>query len=192
MTEKNKQGFTIVELLIVMVVIAILAGIVTTMIIGARNKAYEAVAKHDLSQLSKLKEVFYAENGWLPGSNNDGSWSIQLILNDFKKAGTFKFSGIDNYGSMNSAGPHRGFMMYYLNNGNGSTTLGSYGDVLYICMAVMPRSGVPMYYSTDAGVFTPDPPGDKSNNYNFLANCTTDKYGTWRIYGTFKLEDYVD
>jgi hypothetical protein len=49
-----------------------------------------------------------------------------------------------------------------------------------------------MYYSTDAGVFTPDPPGDKSNNYNFLANCTTDKYGTWQVYGTFKLEDYVD
>lgn len=61
-----KQGFTIVELLIVVVVIAILAAITIVSYNGITKSANEAAAKAELSSLNKAVEMYRQEHGNLP------------------------------------------------------------------------------------------------------------------------------
>lgn len=64
---KNKsQGFTIVELLIVVVVIAILAAITIVSYNGITNRADQSAAKAAASTAQKKIELFQAENGRYP------------------------------------------------------------------------------------------------------------------------------
>lgn len=57
------KGFTIVELLIVIVVIGILAVIVIVAFNGVQNRAYDTAVRADLSNASKKLGLFYADNG---------------------------------------------------------------------------------------------------------------------------------
>ena len=68
---KNKQkGFTIIELLIVIVVIGILAGIVITTYSGIQAKARNAVRQTDIQSIQTQLEAYYSQNGHYP-SNAD-------------------------------------------------------------------------------------------------------------------------
>lgn len=60
---KNRRGFTIVELLIVIVIIAILAAITIVAYNGIKDRAQVSVAKSDLSALGKQTELFKIDNG---------------------------------------------------------------------------------------------------------------------------------
>lgn len=63
-TQKIKQsGFTIVELLIVIVVIAILAMLVITTFSGIQQKARDTKRQTDIKALHSQLEAFYAQNG---------------------------------------------------------------------------------------------------------------------------------
>ena len=73
MWAKNKQnntGFTIVELLIVIVVIGILAAITIVAFNGVQQRARDAERTSDIKQLKKALEVFYAENSYYPAVND--------------------------------------------------------------------------------------------------------------------------
>ena len=59
-------GFTIVELLIVIVVIAILAAITIVSFNGIQSRAYDTSVKSDLTALTKKMELYSAENGRYP------------------------------------------------------------------------------------------------------------------------------
>lgn len=64
---KNKsQGFTIVELLIVVVVIAILAAITIVSYNGITNKANASAAKSTAASLQKKIELYQADKGRYP------------------------------------------------------------------------------------------------------------------------------
>lgn len=63
---KNQSGFTIVELLIVIVIIGILAGLVITQVIGATAKARDTERKTDVDQIANQLEAYYARNGGYP------------------------------------------------------------------------------------------------------------------------------
>lgn len=65
---KNKKGFTIVELLIVIVIIGILAAISIVSYVGISNRAIIASLQSDLSNASKQLELFRAVNGVYPTS----------------------------------------------------------------------------------------------------------------------------
>lgn len=68
--EINKQiGFTIVELLIVVVVIAILASIVIVSYSGIRNRANDTVVQSDISNMAKKLQLYYLDNGTYPDTN---------------------------------------------------------------------------------------------------------------------------
>lgn len=60
------HGFTIVELLIVIVVIGILAAITIVAYNGIQGRANDAERTTDVKQLHKALEAFYATNGYYP------------------------------------------------------------------------------------------------------------------------------
>jgi len=59
---QKQSGFTIVELLIVIVVIGILAAITIVSFNGVQNRAADTVVQSDLNALIKKAGIFYAEN----------------------------------------------------------------------------------------------------------------------------------
>jgi prepilin-type N-terminal cleavage/methylation domain-containing protein len=64
---KTKQsGFTIVELLIVIVVIGILAGLVITTFNGIQQKARDTQRETDIKALHAQVEAFWAQKGYYP------------------------------------------------------------------------------------------------------------------------------
>lgn len=70
---KNQQGFTIVELLIVIVVIAILAAITITAYNGIQQRSRDTTAKSDLRQAVQLTEMAFTDssNGTYAKSSTD-------------------------------------------------------------------------------------------------------------------------
>jgi len=66
--ENNKHGFTIVELLVVIVVIGILAAITIVAYTGISQKAIASSLQSDLTQASKQLEMFYIDNNYYPQS----------------------------------------------------------------------------------------------------------------------------
>lgn len=64
----NKKGFTIVELLIVIVIIAVLAAITVVAYNGIQKRAQETKLKADLTNAAKQMEVAYALNASYPTS----------------------------------------------------------------------------------------------------------------------------
>lgn len=63
---KKAHGFTIVELLIVIVVIGILAIISLVIYRGIVNRANNAAVMSDLAQFAKQVEIYYLRNGKYP------------------------------------------------------------------------------------------------------------------------------
>ncbi len=58
----NKRGFTLMELLIVIAVIGILAGLAGTAYIGVTKKAARSEAYSNLGSIRLLEEQFFSEN----------------------------------------------------------------------------------------------------------------------------------
>ena len=78
--KRKRQGFTIVELLIVIVVIAILAAISIVAYTGIQQRARDSQRDSDIATIVKALEMYYIDNGrFPPGSGGTGvinaSWS---------------------------------------------------------------------------------------------------------------------
>lgn len=67
---KNKQGFTIVELLIVVVVIGILAAITIVAYNGITASARDAERLAEMKSIEKALELYHIDNGGYPNCNN--------------------------------------------------------------------------------------------------------------------------
>ena len=65
----GRQGFTIVELLMVIVIIAVLAVIVTVTFNGITGRAYDSAIKSDLARFAKGIQLYAAENEGYPRAN---------------------------------------------------------------------------------------------------------------------------
>jgi prepilin-type N-terminal cleavage/methylation domain-containing protein len=74
--KKKNQGFTIVELLIVIVVIGILALLVITTYSGIQAKARNAKRQTDIQSLQTQLEAFFSQNGYYPSLTdmNSSTW----------------------------------------------------------------------------------------------------------------------
>ncbi len=82
---QSDRGFTIVELLIVVVVIAILAAITIVSYNGITNRANQSASKSTASTVQKKAELFFSENGRYPistaeltGATNDKSFAVPV------------------------------------------------------------------------------------------------------------------
>jgi len=62
----RRNAFTLIELLLVMVIIAILAAIVVPKYAGKTEQAKQAAAKQDLSNIDTAMDVFNVDNGRYP------------------------------------------------------------------------------------------------------------------------------
>lgn len=85
---KENAGFTIVELLIVVVVIAILAAVTTVSYAGITNRAYDTAVQSDLAAIARKYEVYRttSTSSIYPfgGSLNDGSlFKIKVSTNAY-------------------------------------------------------------------------------------------------------------
>lgn len=82
---QKKSGFTIVELLIVIVVIGILAAIVTVAYNGVSSRAKDSKRSSDLASIQKLLELYYADKGGYPtcagapGTNSPPALSANTV-----------------------------------------------------------------------------------------------------------------
>jgi prepilin-type N-terminal cleavage/methylation domain-containing protein len=74
--KKNNKGFTIVELLIVLIVIGILILLVLTTYSGIRAKSRNVSRQNDIDAISTQLESFYSQNGYYPSlaDMNSQSW----------------------------------------------------------------------------------------------------------------------
>ncbi len=70
---KQPSGFTIVELLIVIVVIGILAAITIVAYSGVQQKARDAARTSDIKQVQKAIDLYYVDSGNYPSLGVDGS-----------------------------------------------------------------------------------------------------------------------
>ncbi len=76
--KQRKQGFTIVELLIVIVVIGILAGLVITTYSGIQQRARNTERQTDLKAVQGQLEAYFAQNGRYPTSGTQASATAGL------------------------------------------------------------------------------------------------------------------
>lgn len=95
-TAKSK-GFTIVELLIVIVVIGILAAITIVSYNGVTAQAKVSAAKASLNTISKKLELYRINNGSFPTANDNATWKSLLS----ESAGVI--SGTSNYAMCRTA-----------------------------------------------------------------------------------------
>lgn len=68
---KEKKGFTLLELMIVIAIISILATLAQPMFKTAVLKSKEAALKEDLFNLRNVLDQYYADNGKYPDSLDD-------------------------------------------------------------------------------------------------------------------------
>ena len=65
---KGQRGFTLVELLLVLVILALIAGLVLPGIIGKAESAKAKAASSQISRISMSVETFYMDTGNAPSS----------------------------------------------------------------------------------------------------------------------------
>jgi prepilin-type N-terminal cleavage/methylation domain-containing protein len=92
-TIKNSKGFTIVELLIVIVVIGILAALVLNSFRGVQERARDTKRRTDVNAQASQLEVYYTDNGHYP--------TISQIQSDPFITGNFKGADLNAWRAPN-------------------------------------------------------------------------------------------
>lgn len=91
--KKRQRGFTLVELLLVLVILALIAGLVLPGIIGKAESAKAKAAASQISRISMSVESFYLDTGNTPSSLNElvnepagvSGWNGPYIKNSLLK-----------------------------------------------------------------------------------------------------------
>lgn len=84
-----QSGFTIVELLIVVVVIAILAAITVISYNGITTQAVASIARSDLANIGKQLEIFKVNNGAYPHIDASSSTSLDDLAQVIRNASLY-------------------------------------------------------------------------------------------------------
>jgi general secretion pathway protein G len=77
---KNRRGFTLIELVVVVMILGILAAIAVPRILGASQRATDNAARHSLSVIRQAIDEFAAKhNGAFPGADGvDTTFKAEL------------------------------------------------------------------------------------------------------------------
>lgn len=149
-TGNQQTGFTLVELLIVIVVIGILATVSIVAYVGMRDRATSARISSNLNSISKQIDIFYVENGRYPSSIGcPASGQDQICVASQDSTETIEYS---NQGDKYDLAIVRGQNVF---------RLGSGGNGLDISPRGVSKSGLVAHY--DAG--RPDSYTDNSTSW---------------------------
>lgn len=77
----RRKGFTLVELLVVILIIVVLAGIGMMMVSRMRKSANQAMTTANLRQISVAMITFTSDNGRFPSRTGDPVWDRAIISN---------------------------------------------------------------------------------------------------------------
>jgi len=106
--KKNKNGFTLIEILVTMTIVAILMGISLVSLQGARKVARDGKRKADLEQIRSALEIYRsdchaypANTGLLEGADCDISGTTEVYLevvpeDPIPDSYNYYYSGVDN------------------------------------------------------------------------------------------------
>ncbi len=72
---RHQNGFTLVELLIVTVIIGVIAAIAIPKFTAAKQKAYDATVVSDINRAKLAAESYYADNLNYPASASDADFT---------------------------------------------------------------------------------------------------------------------
>lgn len=123
--KKRDQGFTIVELLIVIVVIGILALLVITTYSGIQQKARNSKRQTDIQSIQTHLEAFFSQNGYYPSLTDmkgtaAGGW-VETNLKGFDKNALIDPSAPNNDDQM-VADPVAKHYAYHVTQSDGTTS----------------------------------------------------------------------
>jgi len=102
LTDQKQTGFTIVELLIVIVVVGILAVIIIVSYNGITSKAQETSVKHDMRNIAKQVEIYKLDDGQYPSSTKLKELGIKVNKQTYgvNPTGATIFYCVDSTGSV--------------------------------------------------------------------------------------------
>ena len=100
-----RKTFTLLELLIVVVVIAILVGFAFPSFLRSVERAKEAKAKHNMGLISSAEDLYRAENDTYVNAGDDpGSAGAGVTLNDYVELEDIATDDDWNYSVTNATG----------------------------------------------------------------------------------------
>jgi prepilin-type N-terminal cleavage/methylation domain-containing protein len=144
---KKNRGFTIVELLVVIVVIGILATITIVSFTGVNQRAIVASVESDLDSNARLLKLYNSEYGTYPTAYNNNCPSLPTPDTKYclKTSGNNSISGLNGSGSSFSICVSNGTTFYSITDNTaytpGCTLVVSGGTVSYVdSSGLNPRS----------------------------------------------------
>ena len=95
-TRRKPRGFTLVELVIVILILGILAAVAAPRMFDTASNARESATRHSLSVVRNAIELFRARNGSLPGaSGSEADFKVELAT---MLSGPFPRAEVGNMG----------------------------------------------------------------------------------------------
>ena len=85
----RQQGFTLIELMVVIVILGILAGVVVPRIMDNPDKARVAKAKHDITALGSALDVYRLDNFVYPTTDQ----GLEALVSQPSEAANWKSGG---------------------------------------------------------------------------------------------------
>jgi uncharacterized protein (TIGR02145 family)/prepilin-type N-terminal cleavage/methylation domain-containing protein len=178
---KNHDGFTIIELLVVIVVIAILAAITIVAYTGISQKANEASLQSDLDNASRQLKLYQVENGSYPASldatskcleDSSGTEDTRYCLKP-SPGNTFSYTSEAPYSTFTLTAT-RGSLSYYITQDSGPVA----GEPAAADVVVGTQTWAPANLNvgtmiTGATSQTNNSILEKYCSSNLEANCTT-------------------
>lgn len=160
---KARNGFTIVEMLVVIVIIAILAAVTMVAYGQIKFETQEISVKHDMRNMAKQIGVFEVDNGHYPSITEFQDMGIHVNKQTYgvNPVGATIFYCVDDAGTEFSvvARVKSSLILKYLSSDNGVSNYSGSGTAPQLCI--------------DSGLTGP------STNVNYTGFTTSGNWNSW-------------